>query len=62
MKSQGGQTALNQEIEIYSYLAKKVAACNCVAFAYEGKIFPGQILWVQKDGCLIQSMVKSGFD
>ena len=50
---------MNQEIE--NYTAKGVAACDYAAFAYEEEIFPGQIVFVQKDGCLIKSMVKSGF-
>ena len=43
MKSQGPTLPLNQEIE--KHTAKEVAAC-------EEKIFPGQIVTVQKDGCL----------
>ena len=43
-------------------MAKKVASCDYVAFVIcEGEIFPGQIVPVQKSGCLIKSMVKSGF-
>ena len=58
MKSQG-QTVYESRDE--KYLAKGVAACDYVAFVCKEEIFPGQIVSVQKDGCLIKSMLKSGF-
>ena len=50
---------MNQEI--VKYLAKGVAACDYVAFVHQEEIFPGQIVSVQKNGCLIKSVVKSDF-
>ena len=37
------------------------ATGDYVTFTYEGEVFPGQIVDVQHEGCVIKSMVKSGF-
>ena len=35
---------------------------NFVKFIYEGEFFPGQIVSVEEDGCVIKSMTRSGFN
>ena len=55
-KSTDVEAAVRQSKASSVYSAK-----DFVTFIYEGEVFPGQIVTVEEEGCVITSMIGNGF-